>query len=92
MLSKLILICHHCPNRERVSSSSCVCAVDRRDIIEHAQEMYCPEGRYKLGTGDVVAMILSRTGIAAAWKWVLGGKCDGCKKTQQRLNKTTARG
>jgi hypothetical protein len=89
----LIAICHRCPNRQKDCAGPCVCTVDGEDIIEHAETRYCPEGRYRLGLGDIMAMALARTGVAAVYRWLTGkrGKpCGGCQKRQQRLNQSAS--
>lgn len=40
------------------------------------------------GVGDVVASVLKRTGVKAAWQKLTGQiECDSCNKRQDTLNK-----
>lgn len=81
-----IRACHACPLRQGTCAGPCPCTVDGRDIIDHAKAHDCPRGNYAArGLGDVVARVLSVTGVAGVVKAVAGKDC-GCAKRQARLN------
>lgn len=86
-LSDLRSVCATCKHSARKCSGPCPCTIDGADIMQHAQERYCPLGKYKLGLGDVIAIITHRTGI----QWLLRKisrkpTCGGCKGRQIKLN------
>jgi hypothetical protein len=86
---RLQILCARCPHSQRGCQGPCACTVDGRDILEHAAEGYCPLGRYKLGPGDVLAIIFHRTGI----RWLVGllwASC-GCESKQKWLNRVWKR-
>lgn len=82
----LVVICHSCPDRQRGCAGPCACTLDGADIREHANQRYCPAGRYKLGIGDAIARITHATGIRKVVKVLARGKPCGCKERQLRLN------
>lgn len=53
-----IFKCHKCERR-----NGSFCGIDKAIISEHASERYCPLGKYKLGLGDVIAMLIHWTGL-----------------------------
>lgn len=80
-------ICIRCKHRQKRCAGVCLCTVDSIPIRNHAAEGYCPLGRYRLGPGDVIAIITHRTGI----QWIIrklrrGKPCGGCKERQIKLN------
>ena len=86
----LIQICQGCDKSSRNCNGPCPCTIDGQDILRHAQERYCPLGKYRLGLGDIIAIITHRTGI----QWLLRKirrkpTCGGCKGRQIKLNQLT---
>jgi hypothetical protein len=84
MHAQLLIICHRCPQRQRDCRGGCDCTVDGRDITAHARERHCPEGRFRLGLGDMIARVTHLLGIQRLLrrrKW----RC-GCAGRQNRLN------
>ena len=85
-----LAVCHRCPRRQRDCAGPCACTVDGEDIARHAEEGYCPEGRYRLGLGDAVARVLTTTSIAPVYRTLrakVTSKPCGCKGRQQALNR-----
>lgn len=51
--------CHRCSNcRKSTAAGVYLCAVDLRDIIEHARAGYCPAGKF--GSSDPIAAFNAR--------------------------------
>jgi hypothetical protein len=80
---ELLMICQYCPHLVRKGAG--VCGKDDRRVSEHANDRYCPIGRYDLGLGDVIAKVLTAVGIGK-------NKCGGCAARQKALNKLTGQG
>jgi hypothetical protein len=84
----LIAICHRCPNRQKDCAGPCVCTIDGKDIITHAEARHCPRGYFRLGIGDVVAAVLYQLGVhraVAEWNRLTLRGC-GCAKRQATMN------
>lgn len=60
---RLVATCSKCPHSSRNCRGPCPCTIDGADIIQHAQERYCPLGKYRLGLGDIIAMLIHWTGL-----------------------------
>lgn len=83
----LIVRCHQCPKRQRPCNGPCACTLDGVDIIDHAEQRYCPAGRYRLGVGDVVARLLYLTGVRAVYLRFRKTKtCGECQARQTSMN------
>jgi hypothetical protein len=87
----LISVCHRCRQARKLDgcAGSCPCPIDNCDISEHAQERYCPLGKYRLGPGDVIAFVSHKTGLWRLWHWwnrITDEHCSDCKGRQLELN------
>jgi hypothetical protein len=85
-----IATCHACPFVQPPPyNRTCVCTLDGRDILEHARDQYCPEGRFAWsGAGDAVAFVVHRLrldGLSRVWERFTHRPC-GCAARQKRLN------
>lgn len=84
----LIAVCSRCKHSARNCRGACPCTIDGVDILKHAEERYCPIGRYKLGLGDIIAKLTHATGIQKFVKAVTRKKsCGGCKARQMAMNR-----
>jgi hypothetical protein len=75
-------VCHRCPRRPAECAGACPCAVDGRDIADHAARGDCPEGRFApRGPLPVDARMLE--GYEPTPDGAVSGGC-GCAGDQQR--------
>lgn len=90
VLNQRQAICNACEHAPKRCAGKAVCGIDGIDLIEHAEQGYCPIGKYKLGMGDRIASALYRTRIAPLYKRVrklVTKKPCGCPKRQKRWNR-----
>jgi len=85
MMNGIERICYLCKHRAIFDGR--MCGIDWKPQKEHIEQRYCPLGRYRLGLGDVIAMITHRTGIQWVLRKIRQGKPCGCKARQVKLNR-----
>lgn len=55
MAADRIIVCHACPHRQRQCAGPCLCSLDGRDILNHARDGQCPEGRFAGSSAETPA-------------------------------------
>lgn len=85
-------ICYRCRKKDHglpECDGPCPCPIDGRGVVEHAEQGYCPAGKYPFaGLGSVVAWMMWKTG--ASQRYLRRNKACGCGKRAGWLNRKTA--
>lgn len=79
-LSARLAICRACPHRQRKCAGRCPCKIDGVDSSKHAEERYCPLGKYRLGFGDWIARLLEWLKVRKLAAKMMGqvAECNRC--------------